>query len=257
MLIYPVTFWVLWAVLSYSSFGALVAAMTVWAFAYYHTRLVNDNYMHLKRVIAAWRVLVGVWAPTRWDLSLSALSQYTTPQIPAVSPWVTKSPSATLDSTAQAVPAVPAEPPVVLKRKPPASRRIMRHVLRARGEAVRALAGFFVELEAAGEDKKVVASVHLAKRFGCIEEVKVKVEEGDGQGEEVEMRGSRRAQEVISFLRLRGAKIATLGRAIEGDWCEVVSSSEEGTPGGSERGEGDNEEDVVWVPSGAQCEAEN
>ncbi|KIJ18508.1 hypothetical protein PAXINDRAFT_167112 [Paxillus involutus ATCC 200175] len=249
MLIYPVTFWVLWAVFSYSSYGALLAAITVWAFAYYHTRLVNDNYMHLKRVIAAWRVLVGVWAPQRWDLPLAALSQYTTPQIPAESPWIDKNRSSTPDLPAQA-----SEPPVVLKRKRPASRRIMRHVLRARGEAVRALASFFAALEVAGEDKKVVASVHLARRFGWVDEVKMV---GDGQGDEVEMKGYRRAREVISFLRLRGAKVATLGREIEGDWAGVLSSEEEGTPAGSEKGEGDNEEDLVWVPSGGLHEVEN
>ncbi|KAF9227110.1 hypothetical protein BS17DRAFT_800227 [Gyrodon lividus] len=248
MLIYPVTFWVLWAVFSYSSYGALVAAITVWAFAYYHTRLVNDNYMHLKRVIAAWRVLVGVWAPKRWDLSLAALSQYTTPQIPPESPWIEKNRSSTPNLPAQA-----SEPPVVFKRKRPASRRIMRHVLRARGEAVRALASFFAALEVAGEDKKVVASVHLARRFGWVDEVKV---EGEGQGEEIEIQGYRRAKEVIAFLRLRGAKIATLERAIEGDWGSVLSTEEEGTPGGSEKGEGDNE-DLAWVPSGAHHEVEN
>lgn len=43
MLIYPATFFVLWAVLSYTSAGAMVAAVTVWAFAYYHTRLVNGG----------------------------------------------------------------------------------------------------------------------------------------------------------------------------------------------------------------------
>lgn len=43
MLIYPTAFWVLWAILSYTSQGALVAALTVWAFAYYHTRLVNGG----------------------------------------------------------------------------------------------------------------------------------------------------------------------------------------------------------------------
>ncbi|KAF9241788.1 hypothetical protein BU15DRAFT_73132 [Melanogaster broomeanus] len=244
MLIYPITFWVLWAVLSYSIYGALGSSDDRVGICV----LSHEAGERLKRVIAAWRVLVGVWAPTRWDLSISALSQYTTPQIPAESPWIAKSRSAT----------TAAEPPVVLKRKRPASRRIMRHVLRARGEAVRALASFFAELEAAGEDKKVVASVHLAKRFGWVEEVKVGVKaEAEGEGaEEVETRGSRRAQEVISFLRLRGAKIATLGRAIEGDWGEVLGSEEEATPVGSERGEGDNEEDVVWVPSGARCKEE-
>ena len=196
-----------------------------------------------KRVIATWRVLVGVWAPKRWDLSLAALSQYTTPLVPPESPWVEQgNRSSTPDLPSQA-----AEPPVVLKRKRPASRRIMRHVLRARGEAVRALASFFTALEDTGESKQVVASAHLARRFGWVDEVKVDME-AQGQGPvKVEVQGYRHAREVISFLRSRGAKIATLEREIEGGWAE-------GTPTESEVGEGDgdeDEDDVVWVPSEA------
>ncbi|KAH7888964.1 hypothetical protein F5I97DRAFT_1803842 [Phlebopus sp. FC_14] len=252
MLIYPATFWALWAVLSYSSFGALVAALTVWAFAYYHTRLVNDNYMHLKRVIAAWRVLVGVWAPKRWDLPLAALSQYTTPQIPPENPWIDKSRS----SSTPTLPAQATEPPVFNKRKRPSSRRIMRHVLRARGEAVRALASFFAALEAGGGDKVVMASPHLARQFGWVDEVKVKAEE-EGQDDEIDLRGYRRANEVIAFLRLRGAKIAALEREIEGEWAGALSSEEEAMPGDSDKGEGEGEDDLVWVPSEAPQELNN
>lgn len=43
MLIYPAAFCALWAILSFTSHGALVAGLTVWAFAYYHTRLVNGG----------------------------------------------------------------------------------------------------------------------------------------------------------------------------------------------------------------------
>lgn len=187
-----------------------------------------------------------MWAPTRWDLSLAALSQYTTPLTPPENPWVERSQrSSTPDLPAQAT-----EPPVVLKRTRPASRRIMRHVLRARGEAVRALASFFAALEDAGEDKQVVACAHLARRFGWVDEVKVNMEE-QGQGPaEVQVQGYRHATEVISFLRLRGAKIATLERKNEGGWAGTLVSEEDVTPGGSEVGEGEAEEDdIVWVPS--------
>lgn len=182
-----------------------------------------------KRVIAAWRVLVGVWAPKRWDLSLAALAPYTTPVVPPESPWVDRRQrSSTPDLPAQAT-----EPPVMLKRKAPASRRIMRHVLRARGEAVRALAGFFTALEEGGDKQRVVASPHLARRFGWVEEVAAEEE-----------KGYRHAGEVVSFLRSRGAKIATLEREIEGGWAGLVSE-EDVTPGGSDAG-GD-EDDMVWV----------
>lgn len=147
------------------------------------------------------------------------------------------------------LPAQTTEPPVVLKRKRPASRQIMRHVLRARGEAVRALANFFAALEDAGENKPVVASAHLARRFGWVDEPKVDME-GQGQGPVgVEVQGYRHAREVISFLRLRGAKIATLEREIEGGWAGALISEEE-TPAESEGGESEGgEDDMVWVPS--------
>lgn len=189
-----------------------------------------------------------MWAPKRWDLSLTALSQYTTPLVPPESTWVdqSKRPS-TLDLPAQG-----AEPPVMLKRKCPAARRIMRHVLRARGEAVRALASFFAALEDAGEDKQVVASAHLARRFGWVDEVKVDMEAQRQGPVEVEVQGYRHAREVISFLRSRGAKIATLEREIEGGWAGALVS-EEGTPAESEAGEGEGEEDdTVWVAGEAR-----
>lgn len=120
-----------------------------------------------KRVIAAWRVLVGVWAPKRWDLSLVALSQYTTPLIAQESRWVDRSGRSCTPVELPVVPLQQAqkttEPPAPVvvvptkKRKRPEARRIMRHVLRA-------LASFFGALEAAGEGKCVVC-VHLARRF--------------------------------------------------------------------------------------------
>ncbi|KAL4078255.1 hypothetical protein V8B97DRAFT_1865729 [Scleroderma yunnanense] len=246
ILIYPTTFWILWAVLSYSSIGAVVAALTVWAFAYYHTRLVNDNYMHLKRVIAAWQVLVGVWAPKRWDLSLAALSQYTTPYIPAASPWVNGSGSST-----PSLPAQTTEPPI-LPRKKPASRRIMRHVLRARVQAVRAVASFFTALDVEGGEKEVLASVHLARHFGRVEEIKVK---GEGRQsldtEIIETKGYRHAREVSAFLTAKGAKIPVLEQGeIEGEY--VLSGEEENTSTQSDTGEGD--EDMVWVPDSVQMD---
>ncbi|KAI5982765.1 hypothetical protein F5J12DRAFT_944409 [Pisolithus orientalis] len=248
LLIYPATFWILWAVLSYSSTGALVAALTVWAFAYYHTRLVNDNYMHLKRVIAAWQVLVGVWAPKRWDLPLAALAQYKTPHIPAESPWIERK-----NLSSPSLPAQATEPSVSFRRKRPASRRIMRHVLYARGEAVRAIASFFAQLETGGDEKRVVASLHLARRFGSVEEVEAASEGGDSPGDEkTETKGYRRIGEVTAFLKSKGAKIPVLEREeIEGRW-DAALSSEEGTPTPSDNGEGG--EDLVWVPSSVEVE---
>jgi hypothetical protein len=258
MMIYPATFWALWAMLWYTGTGALVAAFTVWAFAYYHNRLINDIYMNLKRVIAAWRVLVGVWAPRRWELSMSALSQYTTPLVPPENPWIDKnransSTPGTSSGTLRSLPTqITDEPPVkIAPRRRPSSRRIMRHLLRARGEAVKALAEFLTTLEASGDGKNVIASIHLAKKFGWVEENSPTSTDDGRDGDALpDAKGYRRAREVITFLRARGAKIATLDRKIEGDW--VLSSDEEGTPGDSEK----DEEDLVWMPSSTGLEQE-
>jgi len=211
-------------------------------------------------VIAAWRVLVGVWAPRRWELSLSALSQYTTPQVPPENPWIDKnransSTPGTSSGTPRSLPAQVTDEPLVkiARRRRPSSRRIMRHLLRARGEAVKALAEFLTTLEASGDGKNVIASIHLAKRFGWVEEnSSTSSADNGGDGDALpDAKGYRQAREVIAFLRARGAKIATLDRKIEGDWA--LSSDEEGTAGESEK----DEEDLVWVPSGTGLKQED
>ena len=107
--------------------------------------------------------------------------------------------------------------------------------MRARAEAVRALAGFFERLErecaaakAAGSIKKVRASAHLARTYGS--DVGGSLE---GKATAVGMEpvgvatGWRSASEVLGFLRARGAKIPTL----EGEWAalsdEEVSLAED------------------------------
>jgi glycerol-3-phosphate O-acyltransferase/dihydroxyacetone phosphate acyltransferase len=41
LLIYPLSFWLLWALFLYTRTGAVLAAVTVWLFAFYHTKLIN------------------------------------------------------------------------------------------------------------------------------------------------------------------------------------------------------------------------
>ncbi|EIW83501.1 glycerol-3-phosphate-acyltransferase [Coniophora puteana RWD-64-598 SS2] len=284
--IYPTVFWVLWATLSYTTTGALVSGLVVWSFSVYHTKIINDNYFHLKRMIAAWRVLVGVWAPKRLEMSLEGLSQYTTPRVPPESPWVDRArisrpptPSADIASPL-ASPRAPApvhapnstnkhgstlavpqtlnvntadEPPAkgVGKRGRPSSRRIMRHVLRARGEAAKALAGCLGELQNAPAGKRVRAAPHLARLYGgFVEELPAAnvAPSEDVQAEQGPVVvGWREAREVIAFLRKHGAKIAGLDRGIEAGWAAAMSDDEgNGTPTASEA------EDLVWIPSGAQ-----
>lgn len=118
---------------------------------------------------------------------------------------------------------------------------------------MKALAEFLTTLEASGEEKSVIASIHLAKRFGWVEENSPTSLADDGGDSDpvTDARGYRRAREVIAFLRSRGAKIATLDRKIEGDWA--LSSDEDGTAGESEK----DEEDLVWVPSSTSLKQED
>lgn len=242
----------------------------------------TDGLHSAKRLIAAWRVLVGVWAPARWEFSIAAIAQYATPIAPEANPWLDKYKNL---APAESKPLEPKEetdiPPVLPplpvlpslpdmlrphedepaasvsksgkkpKRRPP-SRRIMRHVLRARVKAIRALAQLFAELakqdrhlKARGEGKKrVYASEHLARRSGGVVDLPI-----GGEGEEVKREGWRDLEEVVAFLEARGAKIPTVGsspsrKQEEEDWASLSSDGEGGYVTAS-----DNEE-VVWVPPG-------
>ncbi|ETW82495.1 hypothetical protein HETIRDRAFT_458415 [Heterobasidion irregulare TC 32-1] len=172
VLIYPAAFFFLWAFLWYTPVGALFAGFVVWLTAIYHTKLVNDNYEHAKRLVAAWRVLIGVWAPKRFEYPLTTLAQYTTTPIPPVNPWISGSHSGTStpkpgEKAGTSATSAAAEPPVKSRRKRrPRSGRVMRHVLRARAEAVRALASFVDQLEKGPAEKCVNASAHLARAYG-------------------------------------------------------------------------------------------
>lgn len=166
--------------------------------------------------MAAWRVLVGIWTPKRWDLSLTALSQYTTPPQPPASPWIDKPriPNNTSD-TDEKIKSKYQDKVVVESRPPrrPPSHRLVRHVLRSRVEAMNALACFFDQLVRAGSGKKVKSSPHLAKRFG----VKSK---DNLSADRDEQEGWRYAVEVITFLQKRGAKIPTLRQGpLEDEWA--------------------------------------
>ncbi|KAF8625412.1 hypothetical protein AX15_005376 [Amanita polypyramis BW_CC] len=228
LLIYPATFLFLWALLHYTSLGGLLAAFTVYLFASYHNKMIDDAYARTKRFITAWRVLVGVWAPKRWDLSLSALSQYTTPRIPPGNPWIDK-PKNNLPTSSS----TPAPEPCIntkthIKRRP-ASRRIVRHVLRARVDAVKALAGFFDQLEKEQAGKKVRATIHLARLYGSMDT-------------DSTTNGWRYVREVIGFLKARGARIPTAGQGnIEG-WAALNSSGDEYTTM--------EEQEPGWIPVG-------
>lgn len=130
-------------------------------------------------------------------------------------------------------------------RRPP-SRRLVRHVLRARVEAINALASLFDQLEQAGGQKMIKSSPHLARAFGgsVIPQKMTEAGNEDGGNSDGD-EGYRAVKEVVAFLRLKGANIPTLRHGkFEGDWAAALSSEGEDsswTPG-------DEKEDLVWVP---------
>lgn len=133
--------------------------------------------------------------PKRLDMSASAVAQYTKPKTPPRSAWIDK-PAQQEITDFQLQP----EPPVKARSaRRPASRRLIRHVLRARVEAANALAGFLGEI--ARTRKRVQASGHLAKG-----------------------RGWRDGAEVVAYLRERGAKVASV--PLTDEWA--ASSDYEG-----------------------------
>ena len=86
-----------------------------------------------KRLHATWRILVGVWAPKGWDLSGTALSEYMSPKIPPPNPWISGAGEGETRGREKG------------GRRPP-SRRLVRHVLRARVEALNGLGELFDSL---------------------------------------------------------------------------------------------------------------
>ncbi|KIY53060.1 acyltransferase [Fistulina hepatica ATCC 64428] len=228
--IYAASFFFLWAVFWYTPIGAMGAFLIVYLVAKYHNQMINDNYEHAKRLIADWRILVGIWAPKKWEFPVHALSQYTTPFIPKENPWISKKSSSSSECEAagqSAAPVLPPEPAFVQeppvrgskKHRRPPSRRIMRHVLRSRVEAVRAVASLFDHLQRNG-NLSLYASGHLARAHGSA------VSSSSASG-------SRSASEVIEYLTARGAKIPRLDvLADEEHWAAALSSEgEEGTSG--------------------------
>ncbi|KZO93964.1 acyltransferase, partial [Calocera viscosa TUFC12733] len=179
----------LWIFLWLSPVGALIAAAVTWAFAVYHVQLVDDNYASMKRLVAAWRVLLGVWAPQSWDVALNSLQLSARPDKPENQYLKKKKPASP--------PASPSPSPKPFKRKKKLpSRRLIRHVLRHRVLACQALFRFLEDVKRA--DGRVSASPHLARVYGHADSEEEFVQEPNGW---------RSGKEVVWFLRSRGAGV--------------------------------------------------
>jgi glycerol-3-phosphate O-acyltransferase / dihydroxyacetone phosphate acyltransferase len=102
----------------------------------------------------------------------------------------------------------------------------MRHVLRARAEASRSLASFIGQLETGPADKRVRASVHLARVYGGVESTTGASDISSTAEPSPTFVGWRHAREVVSYLRGHGAKVAALERGIEVEWVALNSDGE-------------------------------
>ncbi|ORY33433.1 hypothetical protein BCR39DRAFT_520025 [Naematelia encephala] len=197
---YPFMFFVLWAIFAQYPMGAAIAAGVVYLLRRYHLSLIDENYTAMKRLVAAWRILIGVWTPKRFQMSLDAFME-------AAATFAPDPPR-----VAGLPPQTPPEKYVRPKRLP--SRVLVRNVLRTRLDAARELASVLYGIEA--RDAQVDASFWLAEAHGG-EVLKVSKEDEDKLDWERPLpRGVRSGREVVQFLRDRGAR---LGGGVEKHWA--------------------------------------
>ncbi|KAF8608633.1 hypothetical protein BDV93DRAFT_518712 [Ceratobasidium sp. AG-I] len=228
---YPIMFLFLWAFLWLTPTGALIAAGFVWLLAIYHVSIIDDNYEHAKRFMAAWRVLIGVWGPKHWDLSRSAVEPWTKPRERPPNQWL--QPTQKPDDAPQTTPPSPGP-----KKKRPASRSLIRHVLRARLDASRALASYLEELQRL--DRLVLASQYVP---GLDQGTRVPTDKvhGDSNATTGLAASKRSAVAAIEYLRSKGARIAQLSNRDATDWAALSSDGELDTPF-------DDRSELIWVP---------
>lgn len=111
--------------------GTITTAYVVgWALVRWHNALVRGNYRQFKRLVVSYKLLGGLLSPRASDVSPAELPHYCTPPPPVVNPFIKRRP---VDGQ------VPQVPSAWKEVKPVSSRRLMRHLLAARAEAVEAL----------------------------------------------------------------------------------------------------------------------
>lgn len=144
-------------------------------------------------MIAAWRVLVGVWLGPGVEMSFQSF-------VDNVAKFAPNPPH-----VAGLPPGTPREQYKRPMHLP--SRLLVRHVLRQRVEAARDLGRTLLELEA--DDTKVKASFWLAERYGGDVLPPSSIPESLGEYERDWPQGVRSSREVVPFLRGRGARLGS------------------------------------------------
>ncbi|KAJ9108766.1 hypothetical protein QFC21_000086 [Naganishia friedmannii] len=227
--VYPFFFFVLWIFMGFTSLGALIAAVLVYGFSVSHKSLVDENYTHFKRLVAAWRVIVGVWAPKRREMPLAKLASLlpasSAPEGATKDAYAWKKRGTEQETTE-------ADIAKTARRKRVPTRRFIRHVLRTRVAAARALETFLAELEEG--DYRINARPWLveAAPYGgeaAQAEQQSTADEGKDAVDRLPM-GTRAGSEVVEFLRQRGAHIIH-SSADEGGWGALSGDETEARSG--------------------------
>ncbi|KAI9063659.1 glycerol-3-phosphate-1-acyltransferase [Trametes sanguinea] len=104
--------------------------------SHWHNYWVASNYKQLKRLIASWKVMLGILSPRTSDLHGKQLEPYTEPYVPPPNPYI-KPREGAKDATHVRF--------HVPRAKPVPSRKLIRPLLEARSEATKALWSFLVD----------------------------------------------------------------------------------------------------------------
>lgn len=159
----------------------------------------------MKRLAAAWRLLIGLWLPQRFEYNLNK--------------FMAKAASFAPDPPKIAGLPPQTQPEKYVRPRRLPSRVLVRHVLRIRIEAARQLATVLLGLEKA--NTQISASFWLATKYGG--EVDRR-DEALGQWDQpgVFPRGGREAAEVVQYLRDKGARLGgpmKPGSGRDGHWA--------------------------------------
>lgn len=187
-LIYPLLVLVLSLLFGFTALGALIGFGSVYAFNVTHATAVDEVYDRWKRLVAAWRILIGVWRP-KGDLAIDKLQ--------ALLPTTSAPAGASKDAKAwqSGGPQEMSEAKKEKRRKVP-SRRLVKHVLRTRVEASKLLERYLATL---GEtDPPVHARPWLAG------ETDFELDDAGSGGLPTSKRSGR---EVVQYLKNQGARI--------------------------------------------------
>lgn len=208
-----------------------------------------------RNLVAAFRILIGIWSPLENDLvlpsaatppfsrspSFGSLINTTTPttSLPPASALLPPAPLAfgrtfPHPSTASTIHKSSFPHPYEPNKPSIPSRRLIRQVLRTRLLASKALEAYLVALETTDGGSEVVPSSYWLAT--TVKEVEEEVEVEGVKVRRTKKVGTREGREVVELLRRRGARVV-LGEAGKMDtrWLEMLEERENGVEGKKER----------------------